>query len=133
MVIDLGGLLSGDYAAVYEDMVAVVDAARPIPVKVILETALLTDEQKAIACLLAVRAGLAYVKTSTGFGGGGATAADIALMRAAVGDELGVKASGAIRTREDAETMIAAGADRGGASASVAIVAGTATDDGSGY
>ena len=133
MVIDLGGLLSGDYAAVYEDIVSVVDAARPIPVKVILETALLTDEQKAIACLLAVRAGLAYVKTSTGFGGGGATADDIALMRAAVGDELGVKASGAIRTREDAETMIAAGADRVGASASVAIVAGTATDDGSGY
>ncbi len=132
MVLDIGGMLSGDYASVYEDMVAVVDAARPQPVKVILETALLSDEQKAIACLLAVRAGLAYVKTSTGFGGGGATAEDIALMRAAVGDELGVKASGAIRTREDAETMIAAGADRVGASASVSIVAGTATDDGSG-
>ncbi|TXH41298.1 MAG: deoxyribose-phosphate aldolase [Actinobacteria bacterium] len=132
MVLDIGGLLSGDLASVYEDMVAVVDAARPKPVKVILETSMLDDEQKAIACLLAVRAGLAYVKTSTGFGGGGATAADIALMRAAVGDELGVKASGAIRTREDAETMIAAGADRVGASASVAIVAGTATDDGGG-
>ncbi len=132
MVLDIGGLLSGDLASVYEDMVAVVDAARPKPVKVILETSMLDDEQKAIACLLAVRAGLAYVKTSTGFGGGGATAADISLMRAAVGDELGVKASGAIRTREDAETMIAAGADRVGASASVAIVAGTATDDGGG-
>jgi deoxyribose-phosphate aldolase len=132
MVLDIGGLLSGDLAGVYEDMVAVVDAARPQPVKVILETSMLNDELKAIACLLAVRAGLAYVKTSTGFGGGGATAEDIALMRAAVGDELGVKASGAIRTREDAETMIAAGADRVGASASVAIAAGTATDDGSG-
>lgn len=130
MVLDVGGLLSGDLAAVYEDMVAVVDAARPVPVKVILETCYLSDEQKAIACLLAKRAGLAYVKTSTGMATGGATVADIALMRAAVGDELGVKASGGIRTREDAEVMLAAGADRVGASASVAIVAGTATADG---
>jgi len=132
MVIDIGGLLSGNLAAVYEDMVSVVDAARPKPVKVILETALLDDEQKVIACMLAMRSGIAYVKTSTGFGGGGASAEDIALMRAVVGDDLGVKASGAIRTREDAETMIAAGADRIGASASVEIAAGTAVDDGTG-
>jgi len=132
MVIDIGGLLSGNLAAVYQDMVSVVDAARPKPVKVILETALLDDEQKVIACMLAIRSGIAYVKTCTGFNGGGATAEDIALMRAVVGDELGVKASGAIRTRDDAETMLAAGADRIGASASVEIAAGTAVDDGSG-
>ena len=85
MVLDIGGLLSGDLAAVYDDMLGVVGAARPAPVKVILETSLLTDEQKAIACLIALRTGAAYVKTSTGFGGGGATVADIALMRAMVG------------------------------------------------
>lgn len=133
MVMDIGGMRSGDLASVYEDMVAVADAADGRPVKVILETCLLTDEQKAIACLLAVRAGLAYVKTSTGMSTGGATAADIALMRAMVGDELGVKASGAIRDRATAEEMLAAGADRVGASASVAIAEGTAVDSGSGY
>lgn len=124
MVLDIGGLLSGDLAAVYDDMLGVVGAARPAPVKVILETSLLTDEHKAIACLIALRTGAAYVKTSTGFGGGGATVADIALMRAMVGDRLGVKASGAVRTRHDAEQMITAGADRIGASASVAIATG---------
>jgi len=133
MVMDIGAMLSGDLASVYEDMVSVVDAADGRPVKVILETCLLTDEQKAIACLLAVRAGIAYVKTSTGMNSGGATQNDIALMREMVGDELGVKASGAIRDKETAEAMIAAGADRVGASASVAIVAGTAVDSGSGY
>lgn len=124
MVIDVGGLLSSDYAAVYDDILGVVAAARPVPVKVILETSLLDDEQKAIGCLLAARAGAAYVKTSTGFGGGGANAHDIGLMRAMVGDALGVKASGAVRTREDAHAMLKAGADRIGASASVAIVGG---------
>lgn len=133
MVMDIGGMLSGDLAGVYEDMRGVVDAADGRPVKVILETCLLTDEQKAIACLLAVRAGIAYVKTSTGMSTGGATEADIALMRAMVGEALGVKASGAIRDRSTAEAMIAAGADRVGASASVEIVAGTAVDSGSGY
>jgi deoxyribose-phosphate aldolase len=125
MVLDIGGLLSGDLASVYADMRAVATAARPAPVKVILETALLTDEQKAIACLIALRSGVAYVKTSTGFNGGGATTFDVALMRAMVGDTLGVKASGGVRTLPDAETMLAAGADRLGASASVAIVTGT--------
>ncbi len=126
MVLDIGGLLSGDLAAVYDDMLGVVAAARPAPVKVILETSLLDDEQKAIACLIAARTGAAYVKTSTGFGGGGANAHDIALMRAMVGDALGVKASGAVRTREDARAMLKAGADRIGASSSVAIVTGGA-------
>lgn len=124
MVIDIGGLLSCDYAAVYDDILGVVAAARPAPVKVILETSLLDDEQKAIGCLVAARAGAAYVKTSTGFGGGGATAHDIGLMRAMVGDALGVKASGAVRTRQDAHAMLKAGADRIGASSSVAIVTG---------
>lgn len=124
MVIDIGGLLSGDLIAVYQDMLGVAEAARPVPVKVILETCFLTDEQKAIACLIALRTGVAYVKTSTGFGGGGATTTDIALMRAMVGETLGVKASGGVRTFQDAETMLAAGADRVGASASVSIVTG---------
>lgn len=124
MVLDIGGLLSGDLAAVYDDILGVVAAARPAPVKVILETSMLDDDQKAIACLIARRTGAAYVKTSTGFGGGGANAHDIGLMRAMVGDALGVKASGAVRTRQDAKAMLKAGADRIGASASVAIVSG---------
>ncbi len=124
MVLDIGGLLSGKLQDVYDDMRSVVDAAGSIPVKVILETCYLSDDQKAVACELAIRAGLAYVKTSTGMGTGGATEDDIRLMRAAVGDDLGVKASGAIRSRDDVERMLAAGADRIGASASVAIVSG---------
>ena len=130
MVIDIGGLRSGDLAAVYDDILGVVAAARPAPVKVILETSMLDDDQKAIGCLIAARAGAAYVKTSTGFGGGGANAHDILLMRAMVGDKLGVKASGAVRTREDARAMIKAGADRIGASSSVAIVTGGAGEEG---
>jgi len=130
MVIDIGGLLSGELADVYADMLGVVTAAAPVPVKVILETSLLNDEQKAIGCLIALRTGAAYVKTSTGFGDGGATAEDIALMRNAVGDKLGVKASGGVRTREDAEAMLAAGADRIGASASVAIATGAGATTG---
>lgn len=127
MVLDIGGLTSGDLVAVHEDMRRVAMAARGRPVKVILETCLLSDEQKAIACLLARRAGLSYVKTSTGFSTAGATLADVALMRAVVGDALGVKASGGIRTTADAMAMIAAGADRIGASASIAIVTGSDT------
>ena len=130
MVLDIGGLLSGDLAAVYDDILGVVAAARPAPVKVILETALLDDEQKAVACLIAARTGAAYVKTCTGFGGGGATAHDIGLMRAMVGEALGVKASGAVRSRQDARAMLKAGADRIGASSSVAIVTGTEGDEG---
>jgi len=93
-------------------------------VKVILETALLTKEEIVKACLLAKRAGADFVKTSTGFGGGGATVEDIALMRETVGEQMGVKASGGIRDRQTAEAMVAAGATRIGASASVAIATG---------
>ena len=126
MVLNIGALLSGDYALVAEDIRAVVEAAAPVPVKVILETSKLDHDQKVIACALSKAAGAAFVKTSTGFGGGGATAEDIALMRRIVGREMGVKASGGVRTREDVEKMIAAGANRIGASASVAIVTGGA-------
>ena len=91
---------------------------------------MLDDQQKAIACLIAARTGAAYVKTSTGFGGGGANAHDIGLMRAMVGDALGVKASGAVRTRQDAHAMLKAGADRIGASSSVAIVTGAESGPG---
>lgn len=126
MVINIGALKERDYALVFEDISQVVQASKPYGVKVILETASLNEEQKIIACALSKAAGAAYVKTSTGFGTGGATVEDIALMRRVVGPELGVKASGGIRTREDAEKMIAAGADRIGASASVAIVKGIA-------
>jgi deoxyribose-phosphate aldolase len=101
-----------------------VKASQPAPVKVILETAQLTQEEKIIGCALSKAAGAAFVKTSTGFGGGGATVADIELMRRIVGPEIGVKASGGVRNTDDAQKLIAAGADRLGASASVAIVTG---------
>ncbi len=126
MVINQGALKSRDYALVQEDIRKVVEAARPARVKVILETGALSQEEKVIAISLSKVAGAAFVKTSTGFGPGGATAEDIALMRRLVGNELGVKASGGVRTCEDAEKMRAAGATRIGASASVAIVAGCA-------
>ncbi len=122
MVINIGALKSKDYALVELDIRAVVDAARPAPVKVILETGGLTRDEKVIGCALAKAAGAAFVKTSTGFGPGGATAEDIALMRSIVGNDMGVKASGGVRTTADAEKMVAAGASRIGASASVAIV-----------
>ena len=124
MVINQGALKGKDYALVESDIRAVVEASRPAPVKVILETGGLTRDEKVIACALSKAAGAAFVKTSTGFGPGGATAEDIALMRAVVGNDLGVKASGGVRTTQDAEKMIAAGATRIGASASVAIVTG---------
>jgi deoxyribose-phosphate aldolase len=124
MVINIGALKSRDYALVEEDIRRVVQAARPAKVKVILETGALTTEEKIIGCTLSKIAGAHFVKTSTGFGPGGATAEDIALMRRLVGNEMGVKASGGVRTHEDAEKMRAAGADRIGASASVAIVGG---------
>ncbi len=128
MVINVGALKSGDQDAVKADIQAVVKASHPAGaiVKVILETALLDDTQKAIACALAKAAGADFVKTSTGFGPSGATAHDIALMRQAVGPEMGVKASGGIRTLQDLQAMTAAGATRIGASASVKIVEATA-------
>ncbi|MCA9524844.1 MAG: deoxyribose-phosphate aldolase [Myxococcales bacterium] len=124
MVLNIGALKSGDHALVLADIQAVVEAAKPIGVKVILETSKLDHDEKVIACALSKAAGAAFVKTSTGFGGGGATAEDIALMRRIVGAEMGVKASGGVRSKADAEAMIAAGATRIGASASVAIVTG---------
>ncbi len=125
MVINIGWLKSGEYELVKKDIHEVVRyAGRHIPVKVILETCLLTDEEKIKACILSKEAGAAYVKTSTGFSKSGATAADIALMRKVVGEELGVKASGGVRTYEDAVAMIESGASRIGASASVKIVTG---------
>jgi deoxyribose-phosphate aldolase len=124
MVINIGALKSKDYRTVFEDIRSVVEASRPHKVKVIIETSQLDAEEKVIACALAKTAGAAFVKTSTGFAGGGATVEDIALMRRVVGTDMEVKASGGIRTREDAQKMIQAGADRIGASASVAIVTG---------
>jgi deoxyribose-phosphate aldolase len=124
MVINVGALRSGDLDAVRTDIGQVVRTAHPAGaiVKVILETALLDDNQKAVACTLAKLAGADFVKTSTGFGPSGATAHDVALMREVVGPEMGVKASGGIRTLGDLQTMTAAGATRIGASASVKIV-----------
>jgi deoxyribose-phosphate aldolase len=124
MVINIGALKSHDYQVVLEDIKAVVDASRPAPVKVILETSQLNRDEKVISCVLSKAAGAAFVKTSTGFAGGGATAEDVALMREIVGPEMGVKASGGVRNQEDALKMLKAGADRIGASASVAIVTG---------
>jgi deoxyribose-phosphate aldolase len=124
MVIHIGALKSKDYKTVFEDIRTVVEASRPHKVKVILETSQLNEEEKVIACALSKTAGAAFVKTSTGFGGGGATVEDITLMRRIVGQDMEVKASGGIRTREDAQKMIKAGADRIGASASVGIVTG---------
>jgi deoxyribose-phosphate aldolase len=125
MVLKKSLLRSRDYAAVAEDIRSVVQAAG-VPVKVILETGELAHDEKVIGCALSVLAGAAFVKTSTGFGKGGATAEDIRLMRAIVGDRAKVKASGGVRTREDALKMIEAGADRIGTSGGVAIVTGGA-------
>jgi deoxyribose-phosphate aldolase len=124
MVINIGALKSRDYETVFEDICKVVKAAAPAGVKVIIEASSLTEEEKVIACSLSKLAGAAFVKTSTGFAKGGATVEDVALMRRVVGAELGVKASGGVRSAEDVERMRAAGANRIGASASVAIVAG---------
>ena len=125
MVINIGALKDKNYELVYEDIKAVVDAAnKEALVKVIIETCYLTDEEKKIACELAVKAGTDYVKTSTGFGTGGSTPADIKLMRETVGENIGVKASGGVRCEEDAVKVIDAGATRIGASASIAIVSG---------
>jgi deoxyribose-phosphate aldolase len=123
MVVNVGELRAGNLEAVEADIRAVVEtshAAKAI-VKVIIETALLTKEQKVAACAAAKVAGADFVKTSTGFSTAGATAEDVALMRQTVGEEMGVKASGGIRTLEDFRKMVAAGATRVGASASVAI------------
>ena len=126
MVINVGALKSRDYELVEEDIAAIARAchANNAILKVIIEAALLTDEEKVIACQLSKVAGADFVKTSTGFGPGGATPEDVALMRRVVGPSIGVKAAGGIKTKEDADRMIAAGASRIGASASVKIIGG---------
>jgi deoxyribose-phosphate aldolase len=129
MVLNIGALKARDLELVAKDIRGVVITAhnRSALTKVIIETSLLTDEEKVIACLLAKEAGADFVKTSTGFSGGGATVADVTLMRRTVGPEMGVKASGGVRTFEDADSMIKAGATRIGASAGVKIVQGPST------
>ncbi|MGF7047788.1 deoxyribose-phosphate aldolase [Paenibacillus sp. DS2015] len=125
MVINIGALKDGNHEYVEQDIEAVVHAAAgKALVKVIIETCILTDEEKRTACQLAVKAGADFVKTSTGFSTGGATVEDVALMRQTVGKNVGVKASGAIRSLEDMEKMIAAGASRIGASSGVKIMEG---------
>ena len=124
MVINVGALKSGDLRTVERDIAAVAETCREGGAisKVIIEAALLTDEEKITACTLAKAAGADYVKTSTGFASGGATAADVALMRRVVGADMGVKAAGGVRDLEGMKAMIAAGATRVGASAGVKIV-----------
>lgn len=124
MVINIGALKAGDYQIVFDDIAAVVAASHAANalVKVIIEAALLSDEEKIVACLLAKEAGADFVKTSTGFGPGGATVHDVALMRQTVGPDIGVKAAGGIKTYADAQAMLAAGATRIGASAGITIV-----------
>lgn len=124
MVINIGALKNGDDNIVLEDIKGVVKASGNALVKVIIETCYLTKEEKIRACKLSINAGADFVKTSTGFGSGGATAEDIKLMRDTVGSKPGVKASGGIRTREDALTMIEAGATRIGASSGIKILEG---------
>lgn len=129
MVINIGALKSGDLELVEQDILAVTNAAKGKAItKVIIETCLLTEEEKIRACELAVKAGTDYVKTSTGFSTGGATVEDIALMRKTVGPNIGVKASGGVRSPEDAQQMIEAGATRIGASSGVKIVQGLTSD-----
>lgn len=122
MVMNIGFFKSKNFTVVQNDIQSVVRVNEKIPVKVILETCLLTDDEKILACKIAQDAGAAFVKTSTGFNKGGATVHDVVLMRKTVGDTMGVKASGGVRTLEDALSLIDAGASRIGASASVGII-----------
>lgn len=122
MVINMGALKSGDTQTVLADIQAVRDASRGHILKVIIETSQLTDEEKVTACELAAKAGADFVKTSTGFNGGGATVQDVALMRKSIPASMQVKASGGVRSRADADAMIAAGATRIGTSGGVQIV-----------
>jgi deoxyribose-phosphate aldolase len=124
MVINIGALKEKNYSVVYRDILAVVDAAQPHAVKVIIETCALNTDEKIAACVLAKAAGAAFIKTSTGFGSLGATVDDIKLIRRIIGPDMQIKASGGIRTRGDAEKMIEAGANRIGTSQGVAIVSG---------
>lgn len=122
MVINIGAVKSGNWELAERDIQAVTDVKRHALVKVIIETCLLTEDEKVKICKIAKQAGADYVKTSTGFSKGGALASDVALMRRTVGPDTGVKASGGIRTLEDAQNMLAAGATRLGASAGIEII-----------
>jgi deoxyribose-phosphate aldolase len=133
MVMNIGRLKSGNLTGVRDDIRRVVEAGQPALVKVILETCLLSEEEKIAACVLAREAGAHFVKTSTGFSSAGATTADIQLMRRVVGEQMGVKASGGIRDYQTANAMIQAGANRIGASAGIAIVTQAKAGSGSGY
>ncbi|ABP90051.1 deoxyribose-phosphate aldolase [Streptococcus suis] len=128
VVINIGALKTGNYDLVLEDIKAVVAASGDKLVKVIIEACLLTDDEKVKGCQLSQEAGADYVKTSTGFSTGGATVADVALMRKTVGPDMGVKASGGARSYEDAIAFIEAGASRIGASSGVAIMNGAQAD-----
>lgn len=129
MVIQVGLLKDRDLRSVFLDIRKVVLACEGVPVKVILETSLLSDEEKIIGCSLAKAAGAAFVKTSTGFSSGGATVEDVKLMRRTVGKDMGVKASGGVRSLADALRMVLAGANRLGTSSGVAIVGGKSSKD----
>ncbi|MGG0382614.1 deoxyribose-phosphate aldolase [Priestia filamentosa] len=128
MVINIGALKDGNDQEVKRDIQAVVEASKGVLVKVIIETCLLTEDEKIRACKLAVEAGADYVKTSTGFSTGGATVEDVVLMRKIVGPDVGVKASGGVRNAEGAKAVIEAGATRIGASSGIAIVNGYTAD-----
>jgi deoxyribose-phosphate aldolase len=135
MVINVGAAKSGLWDFVRDDIAGVLSACRkdkrnPVPLKVILETALLTDDEKRRVCEICKEVGVDFVKTSTGFNGGGATVADIRLMRETVGPTMGVKASGGVRTKADALAMLEAGATRIGTSAGVAIVTNSGAGEG---
>nr|WP_202113750.1 MULTISPECIES: deoxyribose-phosphate aldolase [unclassified Gilliamella] len=127
MVINVGWLKSNDWDAVKQDIEAVFNACGAVPLKVILETCLLTKDEIVKVCEICKQIGVAFVKTSTGFSVSGATVEDVKLMRDTVGNAMGVKASGGIRDRQTAEKMVQAGASRLGASAGIAIVSGDAT------
>jgi deoxyribose-phosphate aldolase len=135
MVINIGALKSGDHDQVRRDIAGVSDACREVGAlnKVIIEAAFLTDEEKVIACKLAKQARAHYVKTSTGFGPGGATVFDVALMREVVGEDMGVKAAGGIHTADEVREMVTAGATRIGASAGVRIVSGEEGESSAAY
>ncbi|WP_163972140.1 deoxyribose-phosphate aldolase [Oceanobacillus halotolerans] len=124
MLINLGALKSKEYDTVKQDIAEVVKASEGLTTKVIIETALLTKEEKVAASNLIVEAGADFVKTATGFNGGGATVEDVQLLRSVVGDDFGVKAAGGVRTYEDAVNIVKAGANRIGASGAIAIISG---------
>lgn len=133
MVMNVGLLKAGEYESVFDDMVKVVESARGKPVKVIIETSLLNEEEKVAACVIARQSGAAFVKTSTGFSTGGATTNDVSLMKFVVGDTCRVKASGGVKSREDALEMIVAGANRIGTSSGIKIISGESEDNQGGY